>query len=257
MDSRRTRVIKLTGLPEVLRRGEGSARVIDATARPPTISVRQRTRHSIATSPQPRPHLNSHPHPHPHKTTPPQSRSQPNQHTHTHIVTPPQSRSQPNQHSHPHIVTPSQPRSHPHPHIHSHQHLHSHPPPLPQPQSLPQTLSQANPQPPPPLVQSTISRSCTPNILHPHKITSPPQQPTQRRAASLSPAPVNDQHLEDRFERLESELKNISKQFEQFYKIYFERTNSTSSSQIHFEEEDPLADVSMASRDYLCRNNLF
>ena len=51
MDSRRIRIIKLPGLPEVLRRGEGAARIIDVTSKPPTTNSRRRS--EPAASPPP------------------------------------------------------------------------------------------------------------------------------------------------------------------------------------------------------------
>lgn len=250
MDSGQTRIVKLTGLPEVLREVGGSGRVVDLTRRQATATTtrtverHQRSKQSLFSSPP--------------KAARTQTRNSELQHHNQQ-----DNYFYNNQHHH---------QQQQHNQLRQHHHQRH----IPQQQPLLH---------PPTSNHRTVGRSCTPNILHPSQLRykSPPQQTTQRRAASSSPGPISDPYIIERVNNIDSGLTNLSKQFEQFFKIFQEQTISPSISSIpqqnirptpppphpaplarqakprreprvapaRIEEDDRLADMSIASREFL------
>lgn len=239
-----TRIVKLTGLPEVLRRHDGSARIIDATGRPQHYQNRAR--------------------PQQHTTTTQTTRATPSP-----LAAPVYHHSNPHYHHQPSSVLPPQPL----PRYYNNYKTY---PQFPQPQ--PPQLPQQPPLHPPPTQapihhyhhhprpqhhQQATSRSCTPNILHPstshENFASPPTQPTQRRAASLSPGPTHlIEELQLQIKNLHGQVLALTKQVESIRPTYQRKQPSPEApkKEEEVEVDDPLADVSMASREYIQKYRL-
>jgi hypothetical protein len=78
-------------------------------------------------------------------------------------------------------------------------------------------------------------------------------RPQMRSQPSPQPVPtVNSVNLEKEIQTLRSELENITKLLQTF--MVHQNSTTTTSNQT---DEDSLADVSIDSREYLQRHNLF
>lgn len=107
--------------------------------------------------------------------------------------------------------------------------------------------------------EQNVSRSSTPN-MNSHRVPTPTQRHNNKRAVSASPAPThhslcNGKCLaEDVFARLE----DISNQLESLRKMQLEQAERPTErpKERPKSPDDALADISIDSREYLCRNKI-
>lgn len=198
--SRQTRIVKLSGLPEVLLRGDGSTRVIDATTKPiNSVAARQRA-HATPAAPAGHPNFRLHsssslsPTITSQQSFKPQTRSSFQSNLNS-IPT------QPN-------IAPRRKNSS----IEQRSNLNYF--------SIKRDQAQQSQH------QNIPSRSCTPNILHrANKFTSPPKQAQPRRAVSSSPTDKHSLLVE-----CMQTLKQLYLQFESFIENEQERSTLSNTS---------------------------
>lgn len=237
--SRPTRIAKLTGFPEIRSSKIPSTppRVIDVRPKPSTVG-RQRTRPSNSFDD----HLKS-------STIFGRQRTRPS--SSPFDVPKPFPRSN----SHPIPSTFSQPTAY-----HNLMSQQTQPPhhfqirqPTPQPAHYIPTR-QTTPQP----TLNFPGRQLTPQPTHrPHRQTTPqptPQTTPQPTRQSIPDVVVNIQPLEKEIQTLRCQLEGLTKLLESCMKIHHEQTSTITN---HHTEDDSLADVSIDSREYMRRHNLF